>query len=441
MKRFLSLLLSFVLLIAPVAQVRADGLSGSVTPQLGGGINQFDGGLSAPGAVPFLGNVATRTGNFALALNTTNKQSMARVYHFARGNITNPQIVIPNWTVIAGTEAGTGAPLTVTASIEYPAGTLLGRATFSAASCGSGGSFTGTIADATTCVSDSIVGTIPNGAKYFTRIWRSSTVGIIFANVDDHANGDSFNYGVTTTDLTNSVSAVSDADGNNIAMPAAIIASTQLPSICEIGDSRVYASGGSGGFGDTYSDATGDLGELSRSIGPNFAYINLGSPSDAAHLFKTGGTLRMALVNAYCSHVLDNYGVNDFYSVGSTSAQLIADLQTVYANFPTKKIFRITIPPETTGAWTLANGSDQTIKSGNSPRVTFNDALRAGTTGLPILGFFEVANQVEGAQDSGKWLANGTPAFATADGVHESNAGYLLIKNSGVITASSFHRP
>lgn len=42
MKRFLSLLLTFALLIAPIAP-RADGISGSVTPQIGGSIDQsFD---------------------------------------------------------------------------------------------------------------------------------------------------------------------------------------------------------------------------------------------------------------------------------------------------------------------------------------------------------------------------------------------------------------
>lgn len=47
-----------LILIAIAGLARADGLSGAVTPQIGGGIDkQFDGGISAPNIVAHHGGV------------------------------------------------------------------------------------------------------------------------------------------------------------------------------------------------------------------------------------------------------------------------------------------------------------------------------------------------------------------------------------------------
>ena len=53
-----------------------------------------------------------------------------------------------------------------------------------------------------------------------------------------------------------------------------------------------------------------------------------------------------------------------------------------------------------------------------------------------FVGYFEVADQVETARDSGIWQPN-----FTFEGIHEVQAGYLAIKNSGAINTAVIHRP
>lgn len=59
---------------------------------------------------------------------------------------------------------------------------------------------------------------------------------------------------------------------------------------------------------------------------------------------------------------------------------------------------------------------------------------------LLLLGFFEVANQDETAQNSGFWknIISGGHVW-TPDGVHENQFGNLNIVSSGAVNSLVFH--
>lgn len=374
---------------------------------------------------PYLGQVATRTwipNNFF----ATNKQQMSRVFHYARDNITSLQIVLPNFKIVsAGApnmgESGPGATATVTASIEYPTGTFT-QVLFS-------GVASGTIADGGMIISDPVSVSIPNGAKFFSRVWYSCSTGVIYSGyaTNGMSTGDGFIGGVTTADLTmgGTVTQTTNVIG---VVPAAIIAMTRNKSVATIGDSRCF------GLNDT-GDASGDVGELARSIGPSLAYINLGVPSDRAIDFTTGShsTNRQTLMG-YCSSRVCAYGINDLANSSSASA-IIAALQTI-AGYKTSPMWQATIAPRTTSTDSWATTGNQTAFAQNSTRVSLNGSIRSGISGLA--GYFEIADVDESARDSGFWVVNGSANYATTDGIHENQAQNLRIAASGAINPAVF---
>jgi hypothetical protein len=73
----------------------------------------------------YTGQLATRS--FVPQINSTsNKQMMSRSRHISRTTITSLAIVVANWYVSHSTliEVANGGPATITASVEYPAGTF-----------------------------------------------------------------------------------------------------------------------------------------------------------------------------------------------------------------------------------------------------------------------------------------------------------------------------
>jgi hypothetical protein len=361
----------------------------------------------------YLGCVATATAVPYQTLATTGYM-MSRSAHIARDDITALQLVIPNWVVTSNAETGPGSSCTVTASVEYPAGTFK-QVTFS-------GATSILIADAAQAISDFVSVAIPNGATFFVRIFRTGFSNSVcpYTLTTNSGQGSVANYGAGSgTDQTMS-GTIANTGGGHFA-PAAILAMTTKPSIYLMGDSRTA------GVGDT-ADASLDRGQFARSIGPSYGYINAGCGGDRQYQWLLSNAKRLALAQ-YCSHVLNGYGINDL-TVSHSGATVYTDIQSAEALFPTKPMWVATVSPHSTGAWTLADGSDQTVGTENAQRVALNASIRARSR------FLEIADQVESARDSGKWLAPGY----TTDGLHATQTGYLAIKNSGAINTGLFTR-
>lgn len=372
----------------------------------------------------YLGQVATRTlvpSNTA----TLNKQFSTRRYMFARDNITSLQLVIPNWyvkTATTGAETAQGGTMTVTASIEYPAGVYT-QVLFS-------GVPSSVIANGDTLVSDACSVSIPRGAKFFVRMFVQCETGVIFANgsqIVDTTNGDFSRYAASgLSDVTMGGTAPTTVDNANTFTAAAVIAYTRRQSIFLMGDSLTAGSG------DSVSDTTGDNGILARSVGPSFAYINAGCPGDRAYWAAANYTKRAALAS-YCSHVVCALGTNDFYAGSKTSAQTktaVESLKTMAA--ASKPFFVTTITPRTTSTDSWATTANQTAVAGNTNRVTYNGVVRAGSIS-GAAGFFEIADVVESARDSGLWKVNASASWYTADGTHGTNTAYQAVRDAGPI--------
>ncbi len=92
-------------------------------------------------------------------------------------------------------------------------------------------------------------------------------------------------------------------------------------------------------------------------------------------------------------------------------------ITTQFSGWP---IHHLTMPPVTTGAWSLANRSDQTISGvySNSARNTENARrlLLSGT--LDVLPAQAVGDY---------WVADGSVGYSTRDGLHPSENGDIRL--------------
>jgi hypothetical protein len=376
---------------------------------------------------PYVGYVATR-GYIAVGDNTSDKSLMSRTFHYARTNITSLQLVLPNWWIngSGASEELMSKSATTTASIEYPAGTFT-QVTF-------GGSATGTIPAGGTLVSDPVSVSIPNGAEFWVRVFLESQAGIVYSGQGDANFGDAMTASTSIVADQTMGGAVASTTGSSVYMPAAIIGTTTQPSVFIVGDSRVY------GNDDPSDDASGDVGEVARAVGPNFAYVNAGASglrTDFLVNFLKGdqpSDANMYKLASYASDIINQTGIVDVI-LGSTTAQIEGNLRTLWSSFPSGiPVYQTTMPPWTTstdGWTTLAN---QTPNSDDAARIATNDYIR--TTPSPLAGYFEVANVVESSQDSGLWKV---PSYTT-DGVHETTAANIDIENSGIFATSSIAR-
>jgi hypothetical protein len=96
--------------------------------------------------------------------------------------------------------------------------------------------------------------------------------------------------------------------------PCAIVALTGNKTLLLVGDSRVA------GLNDAADSATGDTGELARPFGNDYAYIQMGEPSESTAVFLANHDRRLELAQ-YTTTVVSNYGINDVYQ-GADAATL-----------------------------------------------------------------------------------------------------------------------
>jgi hypothetical protein len=103
-------------------------------------------------------------------------------------------------------------------------------------------------------------------------------------------------------------------------------------------------------------------------------------------------------------------------------------------------VWLATVAPRTTSTDNWATVANQTPVTGEAQRVAYNTSLRTSPPSW-VAGIFDVAAQVESSLNSGAWKATGTAFGYTADGIHETTAGNLLIQNSAIINPlTNFHR-
>lgn len=387
------------------------------------------------GASTYDGLVATRgTGPSGLRAET---QAMARCASFTRSAVPRIKIVTPHWY---NGETAPGSTATVTASIEYPAGTFtqLKWSTATSATISNGGQVT----------SDYATISIPINTQYWIRQYIISASGVPWDAFQGQvlALGDALvvgNSGVADQTLSGTV-----VDGGTFGSicPLAIIAPITVPSVCILGDSIAL------GVDNAHApNSVGDSGIIAPSIGSSFGYSNMGVNGDSASAYVATHTNRNAVLS-YCSHVIVEYGTNDIYLNGDSVATLQGNLTTIYGYAVGLTIFQNTLIARTNCATDCSTLADQSIitsgPGGTNPeasRVAFNSALTSASFG-PNGGYFDPQSIVGTSTNNRLWKA-GSPGFApcvpnwTNEGVHPDDCAYYsAVQGSGYIDVSRIHR-
>lgn len=225
-------------------------------------------------------------------------------------------------------------------------------------------------------------------------------------------------------DLTPGNSTITDIGGNLFFPPIAISGLTRKPTFGLVGDSRIF------GIGDQ-TDATGDVGDLGRSIGAQgFGYTNTGVGGNPSSLFKTNNAGRL-LALADSSHIIAEIGAYDFVFGGDSVATATADTLAVLALFPGRPVYQTTSEPVSSSTNSWIDTANQTTDTSNANRISWNTNIRGGAPGYT--GYFDLAQAVENSVNGGLWVAPGGVA-QTVDGAHPNLAGYNLIGSSGVVS-------
>jgi hypothetical protein len=218
------------------------------------------------------------------------------------------------------------------------------------------------------------------------------------------------------------------------------------------GDSRVV------GVGDTYDDISNDRGEVERSIGPAFAYINFGIPGLRADQFSANLAGIAFEFNPYLylgatftTNLIENLGGADLIALATDpkdsatgapitdpAAYALGKKQDMWSHWTamssqgvgTSSISTLTLPSVTNGDWTNFNQTDAT---GNAGIQALNVLLRAGVQLNNVqVRVVDVASAVSMFSASNRflWIPSAEPY--TVDGTHESRAGCYAIHDSGI---------
>ncbi len=359
----------------------------------------------------FDGQVATAC-RLCIEYTTSYQQFNGRSPHIAREALSLVKISLPNWyyDYLGNNTEKAGAGGVFEASIEYPAGTFT-RVTFA-------GSNQGTVAAGGDLESDFTAVSIPSGSTFWVRTFFTSGSGVVFhAEVDanensfDSARGALCEFGtgaLTSKVMGGTIAAYSQTTLRAQFVPTAIIQATIRPSWYLLGDSETY------GYADTL-DSSGDIGHFPREVGATFGYTNGGCGNDDSVKFIASHASRVKLGQKWYSHIGFALGVNDLRSAGGnrTAATVQTNAQTIFGYFTGKKFYAAC------AVHVATNSGGQTPDANNAQFSAYNNAVRAGLTG--VTAFLEHDDPVATVRNSGMW------SQPTLEGIHPQQAAYKAI--------------
>lgn len=358
---------------------------------------------TAGGGGNYLGNFAGGVRLPATGNGGTQISQLSTSYHHNRaGKKTDfVQGLFPNWFVNSATGVETAAigDGTFYGSIEYPIGVALTQIKWNGIDhiTVPGGS------GLNTPLWDRALVPIEDGDPFLVHCYQinlSGVTALASTAKQDTANGEALRQ--STGLLGNQTMTLAPYTGgtnlpNTTFTPYAIVSNINVPTILLPGDSRQF------GVNDIYTGTSGDKGSIARCIGPYYGYANLGLSGDTAVGFLAGHSMRLS-ISQYFSHVINEYGFNDLVSGNRSAAQMVVLTQQIQATLPGKRFFIPTIEPysTSTGNWTTT--ADQTRGVRQGVIDTYNGNVRAGIAG--VNGYFELANIVSTAQNSGIWITS-----------------------------------
>lgn len=246
--------------------------------------------------------------------------------------------------------------------------------------------------------------------------------------------GADFTNGVTQADKTltgtigtNSVGHYSPfvVVGVGPSLPSTIVGITGDSITSGLGDSTIIDAG---------------RGFVRRALGGTIPYISIAASGESA-LEKDN--YRRGLLRG-CTSIITNLGVNDLINNRALETFIKPDLIRRWTDYAAlgAPVFQCTITPVASSAdWST---TVQTPFASSANRIALNNWIRAGApidpatrvavaigtvgalvagqSGHPLAGYFETADTVETARDSGIWKPN-----YTADGTHPTTAGHIAM--------------
>lgn len=308
------------------------------------------------------------------------------------------------------------ADLTVTASLEYPAGTFHQFKVNGAASF--------TVSRLTLFTDTDALGVhIPAGTDFWINVWADAGSGNFYpvGVAQGRSALDGYESGASLTDKT-MAGGTGTTGGSSTYSASMLIGETISPAPVAVilGDSIGWgANDRTTASGDAYGNG-GYLERLLAAAGINT--LNLAAPSTQAQNIAVAGRARQRfalLEGLSITAIVNQWGRNDFTN-GRTAAQVIADQATVNAMLRTMcdRVVMSTVTPRTTSTdgWTTAGNQAFPSAGQESERVAYNDALRSGWAGLGATGLLDAADAAETARNTGLWRSTG--GAWTDDGTH-----------------------
>jgi len=259
--------------------------------------------------------------------------------------VTRLRLVFCNWFANLTNEQDAYNAISVTASIEYPAGTFQ-PVTFS-------GSVAVSIANGATLVSDEVVlaAPIPADAQFWVRSYVVVAAGQRWPQgyTQTTTRGETFDFstGVDKTlggTITNTSGSTRRGFGPAAVRATGFTGAPRKMAFASLGDSILMA------VGDGNFDARGSTGWQGRAFSGRFPHVNIAiSGTQAQFNLPASLTRRLGLMQAAgVTHVLCDYGNNDAGSV-RTFAQTQADLTSIWTalNNQGLKVVQCTLTPRT----------------------------------------------------------------------------------------------
>lgn len=395
-----------------------------------------------PQNLPVADTVANATvRNVATRCRVNNYQDSASLYlasvtaHVNLGSAPLRQFTVDfaSWWTDLNSEHTPTTGMTLTASVEYPAGT------FTQIKWSGLAKTTQTAGKTFTTDRITLPKPVPRGALFLIHNLQFCASGVLSCNVDVNIAtlGDRAFFSATAlTDQT-----MTGGEGTNSGRcfyPLSINALSNIPSVLLMGDSRVA------GVADVPSGGLGGSGAYARQFDGALPYCNAGSPGEQIYaIINTANTVTFRVaMQARHTHSHNNYGINDLDIGNRSNTQLFNDLQHYCTQkFTSLKNSWSTILPHSTSTDSWATVANQTPYGRSATdRVLINAAARGGANNGYFANYYFISDEsimVEPTLNSGTWNVNISGAV-TSDGLHPNGNGCDWISRFQMIQMKRF---
>lgn len=338
------------------------------------------------------------------------------------------------------------APFVIRASIEPTNGVTRTQITFN------NGRLEGVVQPGGFLISDPVYANIAKGQQFWIWTYGSSPnmyfYSPIFATQVAWGEGCDASLNTSISDKTPGTTTIAT---NNVShfSPIAVCgdAGAGFPFVGHFGDSI------GAGLGDSDNVSTLGRGFLRRAMANTIPFINCCVSGDQ---LANAHRIRYGMYNG-CTDVICQMGVNDIVA-GATFATVQANMIAAWQNLGIfgARVWQTTITPKTSSTDSWATTVNQTPFANDSNRQSINNWIRAGAPmtaafapllvgqlgallmgqpGHPLTGYFDAADQVETARNSGIWRV-GLVYITDGNGLHPNSAGSAALANA--ITTGGF---